>query len=157
MKGVDSMNNFQSLASAEQSAKTSSYLKGICNYFDIVTAPYTDFNGEDTIGLFLIVYLESKDSAIPLAKNCVGLKITSKDSYPSKYRVPITKAQCPKLAQDSYIYVNHPYTLSTKNCVNVCRLPDDLYRQVSTRLVMYTSNMNNQLVSSISNKLTLKN
>ena len=92
-----------------------------------------------------------------MAKNCVGLKITSKDSYPTKYRVPISKAQCPKLTQDSYIYVNHPYTLAIKNCVHVCRLPEDLYRQVSTRLVMYTSNVNNQLVGSITNKLSLMN
>ena len=153
------MDQCRTLASIEATQKKAQidYLKGMCNYFDIVTAPYTEFNGERSIGLFLIIYLETKDSSIPMAKNCVGLKITSKDSYPTKYRVPISKAQCPKLTQDSYIYVNHPYTLAIKNCVHVCRLPEDLYRQVSTRLVMYTSNVNNQLVGSITNKLSLMN
>lgn len=131
-------------------------LKGLCNYFDIVTAPYGDLEGNSSIGLFLIIYLESKDSAIPKAKNAIGLKITSKESYPSKYRVAIPKAQCPKLVQDSYVYVNHPYTLMVNKCVHVCTLPEDLYNQVSSKLLLYTANINNQLVGMLNNKLTLR-
>lgn len=144
----------RTLASVEHTKKP--LLRGLCNYFDIVTAPYGDLEGNSSIGLFLIIYLESKDSAIPKAKNAIGLKITSKESYPSKYRVAIPRAQCPKLAQDSYVYVNHPYTLMVNKCVHVCTLPEDLYNQVSSKLLLYTANINNQLVGMLNNKLTLR-
>lgn len=128
-------------------------LKGICNHFDIVTAPYVDFNGNSDIGLFLIVYKESLDSSVPNPKNAIGLKITSKNTYSSRYKVLVTQASCPKLNTDSYIYINHPYTLSVNNCVHVCKLPAELYRQVALKLSMYISNLNSQLLSSITTKV----
>ena len=153
------METFRTLASIEQAQKSAqvNYLKGVCNYFDIVTSPYTDLDGNRLIGLFLIIYKESSDSMIRQAKNVVGLKITSQDTYPSIYRVAISQRDCPKLKTDSFVYVNHPYTLSAKTCVHVCRLPECLYSQVASKLLMYSYSMQNQLVTLLTNRLSLRN
>ena len=153
------METFRTLASIEHAQKvaTTNYLKGICNYFDIVTSPYTDLDGNRLVGLFLIIYKESSDNLIKQAKNVVGLKITSQDTYPSAYRVSIPKRDCPKLKSDSFVYVNHPYTLSAKTCVHVCRLPECLFHQVANKLLMYNYSTQNQLMSLLLNRLSLKN
>lgn len=122
-------------------------LKGLCDSFDIVTAPYFNLQGVKSIGLFLIVYKESLDSAMPMSKNVTGLKITSKDSYPSKYRIELKKYDVPKLKTDSYVYANHPYTLAACDCVHVCKLPARLYREIALKLSLYTASINGQLIN----------
>lgn len=121
--------------------------------YDIVTSPYIDINGNHKVGLFLVVYTESKDPNDYNHKNVTGLKITSRDLYANMYRVPVTQMDVPELRSDSYIYTNKPSTLLIANCRFVAKLPVKLSELVRDKLNVYLAQISNQTTDSLILKL----
>ena len=121
--------------------------KGIANTFDIVTAPFCDFNGNKEFAMFLILYKESLDDSVADPHNVIGVKLTSKATVSGNdYRVLLRRKDCPFLKKDSYITLNHLHTIREKDCVWLTELPAKYKQIIMLKLKDLTYEFDTQLI-----------
>ena len=120
--------------------------KGIANTFDIVTAPFINFEGVREIGMFLVLYKESLDDSVPYPQNIIGAKLTSKATANSGYRVLLRRKDFPFLIKDSYINLNHLHTIREKECVFLSTLPACYKGRIMLKLKDLTFEFDTQLI-----------
>lgn len=121
--------------------------KGIANTFDIVTAPFCDFNGNKEFAMFLILYKESLDDSVADPHNVIGVKLTSKATVSgNEYRVLLRRKDFPFLKADSYITLNHFHTIREKDCVFLSTLPACYKGRIMLKLRELTFEFDTQLI-----------
>lgn len=81
--------------------------------FSIVKASFTDIRGEQSIGLFVIIYVDFRDVDIHYKQNIVGLKVTSNAAFLNKYSFPLSVAKVPFLDKHSWVQCDKPHVLET--------------------------------------------
>lgn len=57
----------------------------------VICSKYNNFNGEETVGVFMVLYDEQTDSSIIEEKNVLALKLSTKGTLLSNYSVQIDR------------------------------------------------------------------
>lgn len=118
----------------------------------IVTQKYITLDGEQSSGLFVIIYDESLDYGIIHNHNVVGLKITSTPRE-LHYNVSIKKRFNPFLDHDSYVMCSKPHVLVKNNLKVIGELnPSDLLK-VMINYTNFNTQISLQLFSTMFNLL----
>lgn len=99
--------------------------------FDVVKGMYPSLDGTPSLGLFVVIYTEEKDSDIHYNKNIVGLKLTSKPLFLDKYSYALPQYRNKFLDKDSWVQCNKPHVLDIDECTVIGQI------DLGTRMALY--------------------
>lgn len=103
---------------------------------DVVVMKYKDILGNDTIGLFYVIYKEQFDNTMFCSRNFIALKITTQYQDKYKYYCEIDDALDGALNKQSRVCCSKPYLFSYEN------------------VIRYYYNSNNKLLKNVIKKYT---
>lgn len=117
----------------------------------IVCSNYNTFEGEQKVGLFLVLYDEQNDNSIIDNKNVIGLKLSTKNACVSNYSVAIDTKLNNFLDQECLVCCSKLHTLhKTEQIYKVLgQLHPATYHKVLKVFMKFNQEITNQLISNI--------
>ncbi len=116
----------------------------------VICAKYGTFNGEDKVGIFVVLYDEQTDGNLISDKNVIALKVSTKDSCITNYSVPINRKLNDFMNEDCIICCSKLHLLHKKYQVykvlgtlhpatyhNMFKVYSQFNNQMQNQLIMY--------------------
>ena len=117
--------------------------------FNVVKGKYPDLDGTPSLGLFVVIYTEEKDSDIHYNKNVVGLKLTSKPLFLDKYSYALSQYRNKFLDKDSWVQCNKPHVLDIDKCTIIGQIDLGTRMALYRRFKEFLIESDNQMLDSI--------
>lgn len=117
----------------------------------IVCSNYNTFEGEQKVGLFLILYDEQNDNSLIDDKNVVALKISTKGTCIPNYSVPIDTQLNNFLDDNCIICCSKLHTLHKKQQIYkvLGRLHPATYHKAFKVFMKFNNALTSQLINSL--------
>lgn len=117
----------------------------------VVCSNYNTFDGEQKVGLFLILYDEQNDNSLIDDKNVVALKISTKSTCIPNYSVPIDTQLNNFVDNNCIICCSKVHTLHKKQQIYkvLGRLHPATYHKAFKVFMRFNNALTSQLISSI--------
>ena len=117
----------------------------------IVCAKYNTFEGEQRVGLFLILYDEQKDNNVIDNKNVIALKLSTQRTCVSNYSIQVDRKLNPFLNDDCIVCCSKLHTLhKTQQVYKILgTLHPATYHRVYRIFMKFYNALSDQLIASI--------
>lgn len=117
----------------------------------IICSNYNTFDGEQKVGLFVVLYDEQNDNNIIDNKNIVALKLSTKGTCVSNYSVPIETKLNNFIQQDCIVCCSKLHTLHKMEQVYkvLGMLHPATYHKIFKVFTKFNDEMNRQLIDNL--------
>ena len=115
----------------------------------IVCSNFNNFNGEKTVGLFVILYDEQLDTTVTDSKNVIALKLSTKNTCISNYVVNINRELNDFLDDDCIVCCGKLHTLHKREQVYkvLGRLNPITFKMVYKVYQKFSQEINRQMIN----------
>lgn len=117
----------------------------------VVCSKYNTFQGEEKIGIFIILYDEQTDNSILDDKNVLAFKLSTKSTCVSNYSVPIDTKLNNFLDNDCIACCSKLHTLHKKQ--QIYKVIGMLHPATYHRVFKVYNKFNNEIMSQLINNL----
>lgn len=117
----------------------------------VVCSNFNTFNGDKTVGIFIVLYDEQSDCSILDNKNVIALKVSTKNTCVSNYVVEINRDNNTFLNEDCIVCCSKMHTLHKKDQIYkiLGRLNPITYKLVYKMYQKFSSEINRQLINTL--------
>lgn len=111
------------------------------NVGDVILVKYMNFDGEITLGLFVVCYHEYSDN--PISTNFTAIKVCT---HSGCYQIKLLKFYLPFLDHDSFLNCNMQFRFREDQVLKICgRLTTYYNNKMLQQLLSYQKSMNEGL------------
>lgn len=117
----------------------------------VVCSKFNNFNGEEIIGIFVILYDEQSDNNISDNDNVIAIKLSSKGTCAGNYSVNVSTKLNNFLDQDSIACCSKLHTLHKKQQIykQLGQLHPATYHDIFKQYMKFSSSLSSQLINNL--------
>ena len=117
----------------------------------VVCSKYNTFDGEDRVGVFLVLYDEQSDNQLADDKNVIAVKISTKNTCAGNYSVAIDRELNDFFDEDCIVCCSKLHTLHKKQQIYkvLGQLHSFTFKKVFQTYSQFNSSLQNQLIMNL--------
>jgi len=117
----------------------------------VICSKYTTFNGNDVVGIFVVLYDEQSDNYISDSDNIVAIKLSSKGTCISNYSVGVDTKLNDFMNEDSVACCSKLHTLHKKQQVYKVLgiLHPATWHNIYKQYMKFANNMQTQMMNEL--------
>lgn len=115
----------------------------------IVCSNYNSFDGDDRVGIFIVMYDEQSDMQTISTRNVLALKLSSKSTCVENYTVEINKRDCDFLQTSSICCCSKIHILHKQEQVYkvLGQVSPIVYKKIYKTFMKFQNALNNQIIN----------
>lgn len=115
----------------------------------VICSKYNCFDGENRVGIFVVLYDEQSDIQTISSKNIIAVKLSSKNTCVENYAVEINKKSCDFLQESSICCCSKIHVLHKQDQVYkiLGQLPTSVYKSIYKTFTRFQNVLNNQMLN----------